>query len=217
MAERLKVGDRRLEPYLLRMPAMGADIQTETVGAATHYTCTLTPDTTDTFLSELGIAFLLDQRIDRVQWIGQGPLPSYPGRRQANRYGFWAKQQGDLYFEGNRMGVDAALLTDREGNGLLIVMNQGNVNFEQTDRGIVVSVNAAVAGQGPKFARTAFPVTAREVGTVSTDFYVYSVNAADMPSILRTLFAQPQTVPAPFSPFLTQYDTYLMRFEDIAD
>jgi beta-galactosidase len=96
-------------------------------------------------------------------------------------------------------------------------MNQGNVNFEQTDRGIVVSVNAAVAGQGPKFARTAFPVTAREVGTVSTDFYVYSVNAADMPSILRTLFAQPQTVPAPFSPFLTQYDTYLMRFEDIAD
>ena len=217
MAERLKVGDRRLEPYLLRMPAMGADIQTETVGTATHYTCTLSPDTTDTFLSELGIAFLLDQRIDRVQWIGQGPLPSYPGRRQANRYGFWAKQQGDLYFEGNRMGVDAALLTDREGNGLLIVMNQGNVNFEQTDRGIVVSVNAAVAGQGPKFARTAFPVTAREVGTVSTDFYVYSVNAADMPSILRTLFAQPQTVPAPFSPFLTQYDTYLMRFEDIAD
>ena len=217
MAERLKVGDRRLEPYLLRMPAMGADIQTETVGAVTHYTCTLTPDTTDTFLSELGIAFLLDQRIDRVQWIGQGPLPSYPGRRQANRYGFWSKQQGDLYFEGNRMGVDAALLTDREGNGLLIVMNQGNVNFEQTDRGIVVSVNAAVAGQGPKFARTAFPVTAREVGTVSTDFYVYSVNAADMPSILRTLFAQPQTVPAPFSPFLTQYDTYLMRFEDIAD
>jgi len=217
MAERLKVGDRRLEPYLLRMPAMGADIQTETVGAATHYTCTLTPDTTDTFLSELGIAFLLDQRIDRVQWIGQGPLPSYPGRRQANRYGFWAKQQGDLYFEGNRMGVDAALLTDREGNGLLIVMNQGNVNFEQTDRGIVVSVNAAVAGQGPKFARTAFPVTAREVGTVNTDFYVYSINAADMPSILRTLFAQPQTVPAPFSPFLTQYDTYLMRFDDIAD
>ncbi len=104
MAERLKVGDRRLEPYLLRMPAMGADIQTETVGTATHYTCTLSPDTTDTFLSELGIAFLLDQRIDRVQWIGQGPLPSYPGRRQANRYGFWAKQQGDLYFEGNRLG-----------------------------------------------------------------------------------------------------------------
>ena len=217
MAERLKVGDRRLEPYLLRIPAMGADIQTETAGAATHYTCTLSPDTTDTFLSELGIAFLLDRRIDRVQWIGQGPLPSYPGRRQANRYGFWAKQQGDLYFEGNRMGVDAALLTDREGNGLLILMNQGNVNFEQTDRGIVVSINAAVAGQGPKFARTAFPVNARGVGTVSTDFYVYSINADAMPSVLRTLFAHPQTVPVPFSPFLTQYDTYLMRYEDIAD
>ena len=146
-----------------------------------------------------------------------GGIPYLDGGCSVNIPYDWAKQQGDLYFEGNRMGVDAALLTDREGNGLLIVMNQGNVNFEQTDRGIVVSVNAAVAGQGPKFARTAFPVTAREVGTVSTDFYVYSVNAADMPSILRTLFAQPQTVPAPFSPFLTQYDTYLMRFDDIAD
>ena len=46
---------------------------------------------------------------------------------------------------------------------------------------------------------------------------VYSINAAAMPSILRTLFAHPQTVPVPFSPFLTQYDTYLMRYEDIAD
>ena len=83
LAEKLKVGDKRLEKYLLALSADGTsagtiktDIQTEQEGNAMHYTFSLTPDTTDTFLSELGIAFLLDKRIDRVQWIGQGALPT---------------------------------------------------------------------------------------------------------------------------------------------
>lgn len=215
LAETLKVGDKRLERYLLRLPAMNADIKTEQEGNATHYTFTITPDATDTFLSELGIAFLLDPSIDRVQWIGNGPLPTYPGRYRAGRYGFWALQQGDLYFEGNRRGVDAAWLTDKDGNGLLLICQNGNVSFEQTDRGIVLTYNAAVSGQGPKFARTAFPVVANKVGTVSGDFYLYQTDAATLPQSLRSLFLAPKAVPAPYKPFETQYDTYLMRFENI--
>ena len=62
--------------------------------------------------------------------------------------------------------MDAALLTDSVGNGLLIFCRQGNVSFEQTDRGIVLSYNAAVSGMGPKFARTA-----RSVGSfISTEW-----------------------------------------------
>ena len=215
LAETLKVGDKRLERYLLRLPAMGADIHTETVGQATHYTFSLTPDTTDTFLSELGLAFLLDERIDRVQWIGDGPMPTYPGRYRGGQYGFWALQQGDLYFEGNRRGVDAALFTDKEGNGLLLVCRQGNVSFEQTDRGLVLTYNVAVSGEGPKFRRTAFPVIAKEVGTVSGDFWLCRVDAASSPSLFSELFDNPSTVPAAFRPFATQYDTYLLRFADI--
>lgn len=215
LAETLKVGDKRLERYLLRLPAIGADIQTAQEGNATHYTFTLTPDTTDTFLSELGVAFLLDPSIDRVQWIGNGLMPTYPGRFRAGRYGFWSMQQGDLYFEGNRRGVDAAWLTDKAGNGLLLVCQQGNVNFEQTDRGIVLTYNAAVSGEGPKFARTAFPVTGKNVGTVSGDFYLYRTDGAAVPQLLRSLFLAPQAVPEAFHPFETQYDTYLMRFDDI--
>jgi len=30
-------------------------------------------------------------------------------------------------------------------------------------------------------------------------------------------FANPSIVPAPFHPFYTQYDTYLMRFADITE
>ena len=222
LAETLKVGDKRLEWYLLPLSEDGThagtiktDIKTEALGNATHFTFSLTPDTTDTFLSELGIAFLLDQQIDRVQWIGNGYLPTYPGRYRAGRYGFWALQQGDLYFEGNRRGVDAAWLTDKEGNGLLLVCRNGNVSFEQTDRGIVLTYNAAVAGEGPKFARTAFPVIAKEVGTVGGEFWLYRTDADKLPLLVKELFDAPCSIPAPFRPFETQYDTYLMKFEDI--
>lgn len=100
LGEMVKLVGKRLERYLLRLSADGktagpiaADIKTEPAGNAMHYTFSLTPDTTDTVLTELGIAFLLDKNIDRVQWIGNGPLPTYPGRYRAGRYGFWSKQQ----------------------------------------------------------------------------------------------------------------------------
>ena len=222
LAETLKVADKRLERYLLRLSPDGkkagsvaVDLKTEPAGNATHYTFSLTPDTTDTFLSELGIAFLLDERIDRVQWIGQGLMPTYPGRFRAGRYGFWSLQKDDLYFEGNRRGVDAALLTGQDGGGILLFCQNGNVSFEQTDRGIVLTYNVAVSGEGPKFARTAFPVIAKEVGTVTGDFYLYRVSADAVPQLIHDLFDHPKTIPAPFHPFVTQYDTYLMRYDDI--
>ena len=224
LAETLKVGDKRLERYLLRLSADGkkagpvaVDLKTEPVGNATHYTFSLTPDTTDTFLSELGIAFLLDERIDRVQWIGNGLMPTYPGRFRAGRYGFWSLQKDDLYFEGNRRGVDAALLTDQDGGGVLLFCRNGNVSFEQTDRGIVLTYNVAVSGEGPKFARTAFPVIAKEVGTVKGDFYLYRVSADAVPQLIHDLFDHPRTIQAPFHPFVTQYDTYLMRYDDVVN
>ena len=217
MAEMLKVKDQRIEKYLqpLDNPKVKADVRTSSDGNAIKVTYTLTPDTTETFLSELGIAYLLDQRFDRVQWVGYGPFASYPGRHQANRYGFWAKQMDDLYFEGNRMGVDAALFSDKNGNGLLVVGDSLNMNFEQTDRGIVMTVNAAVSGQGPKFARTAFPVISKHVGTIKGEFSLYCIDAHDMPQTIKDLFVNPQTVPAPFHPFETQYDTYLLKYNDI--
>ena len=74
-----------------------------------------------------------------------------------------------------------------------------------------------MAGEGPKFRRTAFPVIAKEVGTVSGEFWLYRTDAGKTPKLLRTLFDAPQTIPAPFRPFETQYDTYLMKFDDIIE
>ena len=218
MAERLTVKDQRIERYLQPQenPYVKANVQTSLDGMATKVSYTLIPDSTDTFLSELGVAFLLDASIDRVQWMGQGPYASYPGRHQANRYGFWAKHMDDLYFEGNRMGVDAALFSDKDGNGLLVVGDSLNICFEQTDRGIVMTVNAAVSGLGPKFARTAFPIISKEVGTVSGEFRLYRVTADSWPQFFLSPSAE---AVSPYRgdtlPFETQYDTYLLRFNDI--
>lgn len=210
MAEELKIKDQRIKKYLqpIETPYVKADVKSMQEGNTIKVSYTLTPDTTDAFLSELGIAYLLDQRFDRVQWIGYGPFASYPGRHQANRYGFWAKHMDDLYFEGNHMGVDAAYFSDKDGNGVLVVGDSLQMNFEQTDRGIVMTVNAAVSGQGPKFSRTAFPVISKDVGNISGSFRLYLFNG-------NMFFDHPQNIPEPFHPFMAQYDTYLMKYNDI--
>ena len=225
MAERITQKGRLPKQYLLPLDnqQVKADIDTSSDAFGTTVAFTLMPDSADVFRAELGLAYLLDPRIDRVQWMGYGPFASYPGRQQANCYGLWAKHMDDLYFEGNHMGIDAALLTDSLGNGLLItapLQSEGsgealNLNFEQTDRGIVLTVNAAVSGQGPKFAKTAFNGWKAGDGPVSGKFRLYRIEAADMPQLLNRLFLPAAEVPAPFHPFETQYDTYLLRYNDI--
>lgn len=185
-------------------------------GVVTHHgrtvDYTLTPcDTADHFIAELGVAYLLDKSIDRVQWIGQGPYASYPGRHRANRYGFWALDKDDLYFEGNRMGIDACWLSDKDGNGILISGEGLSMNFEQTDAGIVVTVNALVSGLGPKFNKTPYWVSSKELDDIEGSFDLISTKAGETPA----LFMAPTDVPAAFKPFYTQYDTYPMRLEEI--
>ena len=133
----------------------------------------------------------------------------------ANRYGIWSMQKDDLYFEGNRMGVDAVWLSDKDGNGVLLLLEQGNVSFEQTDKGVVMTVNAAVSGEGPKFSATHFPVWSSEVGVKSGHFSMYRTEAGKLSPGLMQLFGSPGAMKEAFRPFLTQYDTYLVKYEDI--
>ena len=219
MAERLTQKGRLPEKYLLPLEnsQVKADIQSSAIEGGEEISFTLTPDTADVFRSELGLAYLLDPSIDRVQWIGYGPFASYPGRHQANRYGFWAKHMDDLYFEGNHSGIDAAFLSDKDGNGILITGDSLSLNFEQTDRGIVVTVNAAVSGQGPKFAKTHFPGWQKGDKPVGATFQSYYIKADVMPEVVSRLFAPAADVPAPFRPFKTQYDTYLMKYREVVE
>lgn len=224
MAERITQRNNLQDCYLLPIyqtlelnSKIRAYVNMTPVDGGQAVTFTLMPDDSEVFRQELGVAYLLDPSIDRVQWVGHGPFAGYPGRHQANRYGIWAKHMDDLYFEGNHNGVDAAFFSDKDGNGLLVVGDSLDINFEQTDCGIVMTVNAAVSGQGPKFAKTAFRGWKRGDAPVSASFRFYRIDARQMPQALRNLFLPASQVPAPFKPFLTQYDTYLLRYTNIKE
>ncbi len=211
MCEKMNVAVERIDKYLQPIDNPYVKACVEQRGSDVDYM--LVPDTVRHFLSELGVAYLLSPRFDRVQWVGFGPFASYPGRHQANRFGCWGLHKDDIYFEGNRMGCDAVWVSDSKGNGIVFECNGANVNFEQTDRGIVVSVNAAVSGQGPKFSRTSFGVWSDKIAPQKGSFHIYTTRQGCVPK----LFDNPGKVEGPFRPFLTQYDTYLMHFKDIWD
>lgn len=177
----------------------------------------LTPKPSDKILLEAGIAFLLDKSITKVQWLGNGPFSSYPGKANANNYGIYSLAQEDIYFEGNRMGVDLVLCTNDSGDGLLLVCDKGNVNFERTDQGIVLSFNSLVSGLGGKLRTTAFPVYSDEVGSITGDFLLYYVDGKNWNSILKDIFLCPDKVKKAYTPFISVYDTYLKKFSDSID
>lgn len=213
MCETLKVADKRIKKYI--QPVDNPYIKAEIEKQGKKVTCKLEaiPDSVNRFLSEVGVAYLLPKEIDRIQWIGNGPYASYPGRRRSVSYGLWSMCMDDIYFEGNRMGVDAIWLSDKDGNGYVFYCQDGNFNVEQTDKGIILTVNAYVSGQGPKFATTTFGVWSHEMKPKSLEYYIARTSNDNMPSV----FGDPSKISDPFRPFVKQYDTYLMNWSEITD
>jgi len=175
----------------------------------------LKTEKSNNLLLEAGIGFLLDSEITQIQWLGNGPYPSYPGKSNANNYGIYSMTMGDLYFEGNRMGIDMVLCTKINGDGILLVCDNGNINFEQTDRGIVLTFNSSVSGLGGKLRPTSFPIYADRMDSITGTFNLYHVDGKNWDKTLKDIFVAPHEVKKPYSPFISVYDTYLLKFNDI--
>jgi beta-galactosidase len=175
----------------------------------------LKPEQSDKILLEAGIAFLLDSTISQVQWLGNGPYASYPGKMSANNYGLYSLSSNDIYFEGNRMGIDMVLCTNVNGDGVLLVCKDGKINFERTDKGIVLSFNAYVSGLGGKLRPTSFPVYTDKIDAIAGSFSLYYVDGRNWNPFLKDLFVSPNEVKNAFIPFISAYDTYLKKFNDI--
>ena len=176
-----------------------------------------TPHTKGKMLLESGSAFLLNNDYKHIQWIGFGPYASYPGKQSANGYGLHSVSVDNLYFEGNRMGIDALVCTDDAGNGFLVIAPHSNINFEQTDKGIVLSFNAVVSGLCGKLRETAYPVYTDDVEQISGNILLYPLLEGKWPEAVTTLFEQPKDMEPSENPFLSEYDTYLMKYLDIVD
>jgi len=98
-------------------------------------------------------------RVDRVDWVGDGPLTGVPGKSKMNSFGKWAMHKDDYRFPGNRTNVKWAMATGnvpKSGNltrrGLVLESGTGNVSFENLEGHVLLTENMAVAGYGGKAA-----------------------------------------------------------------
>ena len=166
------------------------------------------PKASKKLLLEGGFSFILDSRFENITWIGAGPYSSYPGKNNANTYGCYNLSKGDLYFEGNRTGVDAVIVMDKEKDGFIMIPEDHHVNFEQTDKGIVLSVNKYISGLCGKLRKTEFPVYLNEIDEISTSITIIPLSSMKwIKELLPTA--------KPYNPFLTLYDTYLLELDKI--
>ncbi|GHT35267.1 hypothetical protein AGMMS49574_24320 [Bacteroidia bacterium] len=109
------------------------------------------------------------------------------------------------------------LCTNDNGDGLLLACDNGNVNFERTDQGIVLSYNSLVSGLGGKLRTTAFPVYTDEIDSIAGNFLLYYVDGKNWQPLIKELFVSPDKIKETYTPFISVYDTYLKRFSNIIE
>lgn len=179
-----------------------------------HIEASVTPEGDNRLLLEAGFTFLLDKDIRYFQWIGNGPYATYPGKSSANSYGCHSMAAGDLYFEGNRMGIDALLCTDINGKGILFICNDGMINLEETDSGVTVSFNDEVSGICGKLRKTAFPIYSEDIESIDISVTMCAFDLDSCTETVRNLFSDPSSIIIN-NPFMTQYDTFLLSMDEI--
>jgi hypothetical protein len=85
-----------------------------------------------------GVSFVIPRELFSNVMGGDGPFPSYPDKIMLDEFGIFQKANEDLYFQGNRRRVDAALFTNKVGSGLLLVSNGDDVAVENIPEGILI-------------------------------------------------------------------------------
>ena len=86
--------------------------------------------------SRLGLQMSLSEKLERVEWMGRGPMENYPDRLDAARLGRWQRSVTDMEEEyvrpqsmGERCDVRWLTLTDERGRGVRIQNVSGWLGF----------------------------------------------------------------------------------------
>jgi beta-galactosidase len=154
-------------------------------------------------LLEAGLAFRTTA--SEFRWIGQGPYAGYPGKDRLNEFGLFHLNSEDLYFSGNRRGVECAVASSPDGRGFALVCAAADVAVETTDGGFALSHNALLSGRGNKGVGPESPLNADKVERIAGGFTLVLLGT-DWPEPLLRWFGQPgQSVPV-FKPFYRSYD-----------
>ncbi len=141
-----------------------------------------------------------------LRYLGRGPYACMPGRSRLSWYGCHELKGDDIYFPGNRMDVDVAMLTDDGGRGFVVVPVEGkNIGVERDGEGAVL-LSHVVSVASP-FNKNIWPQ-----GTVMTDglgisgsFRLYPVDGEPTPYLKRLLFTNAPGKQVE-QPFFNSYD-----------
>jgi beta-galactosidase len=157
-------------------------------------------------LPEVGLSFILSEKLNCFSWLGNGPFASYPDKHLLNGFGVYSIRKGDLFFNGNRSQVVIAVLSDKEGNGLAILGNHSDIAVEIVNGRIVVSNNAAVTGVGNKGAHARVVIDSSAAGPFSGEFSILPLRTGEWPEKLIRIIGYPDPELKPYVPFYHSYD-----------
>jgi beta-galactosidase len=155
---------------------------------------------------ETGVQFIIPKELSQMRWVGFGPYPSYPDKDMLDEFGIFQMANEDLYFQGNRENVDAALFTNKLGNGLMVVSNGDNISVENSPEGIVVSHNALVSSRFNKFVKPLHGISATDTKEIKGKFSLRVIEENDWTGNLLKVFGNPLKNVEPFKPFYHSYD-----------
>jgi len=154
---------------------------------------------------ETGLSFLLPKELTEFRWIGMGPYSSYPGKESLNEFGIYHLNSSDINYQGNRSGIEVAVISDKLGNGFAVFCNKENLALEKTPEGILFSHNADLSGRYNKKVLPEKLILAKDVKKISGHFTILPVSSK-WSSVLQQLFGKSDAVVKPFNPFYHSYD-----------
>ena len=154
---------------------------------------------------ETGITFLLPKEMTELRWAGMGPYPSYPGKEILNEFGIYHLNSADINYQGNRSGIEVAIISDKLGNGFAVFCDKENLALERTPEGILFSHNADLSGRYNKKTLPEKLLMARNVKQIKGHFSIIPLDSK-WPSVLRQLFGKSDSTVIPFRPFYHSYD-----------
>jgi len=157
----------------------------------------LTPQNATGNFLDFGLAFRLQDSMNTLTWIGDGPFNSYPGQTDAAERGIWQiapkpmQNPESRYYEGDRANVDLAVVADGNGNGLAFLCNDSSISLEEKNGNRIFSQILLSSGKGNKTGGmlTLLPVKASEIKCVKGTISLIPIESGKWPDFIKNLKA----------------------------
>ncbi len=177
---------------------------------AIEVTYSYTPVNATGEMLEAGFALAMPAAQSQFRWLGQGPYAGYPGKDRLNEYGFFHLNREDLYFPGNRRGVELACLASPSGAGVVMGGNGMTVDLETKEDTTILSHLALVPGErSSNEAGENVDVSSRlkagAIKSIAGKFQMLPLSAS-WPELLTNCFGLPGERIETRKPFFRSYD-----------